>query len=83
MSNKLLNDVYKKVASELGLTKYQVEDAFKSQFELTSLTMAKREDIGVRHPKFGTFHVRPGRRYHIEQNKIRQNEKREQQDGED
>ncbi|WP_428743137.1 HU family DNA-binding protein [Tenacibaculum sp.] len=59
---KNLEKIYKKVSRETGLTKYEVEDIFKSQFELVELAMREKEDIPVRVYKLFTFRVKAGRR---------------------
>lgn len=80
MSNFLLGGVYAKVAKELGLTKYQVEDAFKSQFDLVTKTMADKTNYtGVRVPRLGTFYVKPGRVEYLKQKQNSEENEREQQ----
>ena len=39
----------------MGITKYQAEDIFKSQFELVAKEMESRSDRSIRLPRIGTF----------------------------
>lgn len=55
-----LEQVYDRVSKKLGLSRYVVEDCFKSQFELVEQTMAnalKGEHESVRLDYFGVFWV--------------------------
>jgi len=59
--------LYNKVAKKLGLTKKQVEMAFKSQFKFTYNIIGLRQDKPVRHPYFGVFMVKKGRRKYLDE----------------
>lgn len=50
-----LERLYKKVAEMKGVNKYQVEDIFKSQFDLVAKTMESMEDTSIRLPHIGVF----------------------------
>jgi len=56
------SEVYAEVAKELGISKYEVEDAFSAQFGLVAEAMKAGEDQAVRLPLWGTFRVKERRR---------------------
>lgn len=60
-----LNDIFRVVAERKGLTRYQVEDIFKSQFSF--ITKAMKELKAVRLPSFGVF--RPIEKYNNDEGK--------------
>ena len=72
-----LDRLYLKIAQQTGLSKYRVEAIFKSQFEVTKQTMAKMEDKTIRHPFFGVFRVKPGRRKYLDSLKNYNNEQQQ------
>ncbi len=73
---KAQSKIYEEVAKELGLSKYAVEDAWASQFDLVAKTMQEKKDRAVRLPKFGTFLVKLKRREYLnKQSSERQQEK--------
>lgn len=74
--------LYDKVAKKLGLHKYVVENAWKSQFSLVAKTMAEGNHEAVRLLGIGTFHVLPERLKYLEEKfkQKQQDGRQEQQD---
>jgi nucleoid DNA-binding protein len=66
--------LYKKIAEQEGLNKYQVEDIFKSQFDLVAKEMEAMSDAWIRLPRIGIFLVAKQRRFILERNKKQRNE---------
>lgn len=73
-----LERLYKKVAEQMEVNKYQVEDIFKSQFSLVAKQMQEYSDVPVRLPYLGTFKSNPELRKLITERK-RLKDAREQQ----
>jgi nucleoid DNA-binding protein len=67
MKPKNLNDLYKLLADKHNISKYQVEDIFKAQCDLTYTTMADKKDRAIRWPLLGTFGVKKKRREYLNQ----------------
>lgn len=74
-----LERLYKKVAEMKGVNKYQVEDIFKSQFDLVAKIMESKEDTPVRIPFIGVFRSNPKLRKIITERKQLKDEKEQQQ----
>ena len=51
-----LEKCYEKIAKKHNLSKYQVEDIFRAQFDFVAETMEKPERESIRLPFIGTFY---------------------------
>jgi nucleoid DNA-binding protein len=71
--------LYKRIAEQLKVSKYIVEDVFKSQFDLIAKEMELRSDVSVRLPRIGIFFVHKNRRKYLETYKKRNDERKQQQ----
>lgn len=77
---KTLDKLYLEKAKEFNLTKYQVEDIFKSQFDLVVKEMGSYSERSVRLPYIGVFMDNKYKRKIITRNKQLKNERNSQQD---
>ena len=74
-----LEKLYKKIAKEHNLTQYQVEDIFKSQFDLVAKEMEARSPYSIRLPRFGVFIPNLKRREIIKQKEYERDQRLNEQ----
>lgn len=76
---KALDKLYIEIANKFNLTRYQVEDIFKSQFDLVVKEMEAYSGTSIRLPYIGVFIDNKLKREIINRNKQLKNERNSQQ----
>lgn len=74
-----LDKLYKKISEQEGISKYIVEDIFKSQFDLVAKEMEAQSGASVRLPRIGIFVESKIRKRILTENKKRRDEQLQQQ----
>ena len=64
-----LEKCYEKIAKKHNLSKYQVEDIFRAQFDFVAETMEKPERESIRLPFIGTFYSNKEKIKYVTNNK--------------
>lgn len=76
-----LEKVYDKVSTDLGIPKYIIEEAFVSQFKTVVDVMKENKEVPIRLTGFGTFRVKPKRKYLLEKSIKEYKDGRQQNSG--